>query len=131
MSSVVQVLNLRRRLFIFLFGIYAGLTFVATHWPNLTLPLPGRPDLVAHMSLFGTWTIACTLAGVFGPALSEINIWRSAGVSLIYAGIDEGLQMIPAIRRVAALDDFGANTLGVMASAALLLLVSRAVARSR
>ncbi|GMV24206.1 MAG: hypothetical protein AMXMBFR58_02370 [Phycisphaerae bacterium] len=106
------------------FGLYAGITFMLTHYPQLAIPVPGRPDLVAHMGLFGLWTILCWSCGWFGPVLSEINTWRSLGVSLVYAAVDEASQMVPQIRRVAALDDFGANALGVMAAGALILAVT-------
>lgn len=96
-----------------------------THWPQLTIPIPGRPDLVAHMGLFGLWTLLCTSSGWFGPILSERNIWRSGGLSLLYSALDEWSQGIPFIRRFSALDDFGANALGVMAATMLLLAVSR------
>ncbi len=96
-----------------------------THWPQLTLPMPGRPDLVAHMGLFGLWTLLCTSCGWFGPILSETNIWRSGGVSLVYSGLDEWSQSLPFIRRFSALDDFGANALGVMTVTGVLLVISR------
>ncbi|MCC6428393.1 MAG: hypothetical protein IT435_16425 [Phycisphaerales bacterium] len=114
-----------RRTLQFVFGVYAGITLMLTHYPQLTIPVPGRPDLVAHMGLFGLWTLFCCACGWFGPALSETNIWRSGGVSLVYSGLDEWSQGIPAIRRFAALDDFGANALGVIAATALMLLAGR------
>jgi hypothetical protein len=108
----------------FVFGGYCGVAFMLTHYPQLTLPMPGRPDLLAHMGLFGLWTVLCTLCGLFGPAMSTDNILRSGAVSLVYCGLDEWSQAIPFIRRFAALDDFGANTLGVMAATATLLFLS-------
>ncbi len=121
----------RRGLIMFGFGVYAGVAFMLTHWPQLTIPIPGRPDLEAHMGLFGLWTVMCTLSGIFGPALSELNVWRSVGVSIVYSGLDEGSQGIPFIRRVCALDDFGANALGVMTAGAVLLLAARVAASRR
>lgn len=112
-----------------IFGGYVGFAFMMTHWPQLTIPLPGRPDLVAHMSLFGLWTGLCISCGWFGAPLAELNIWRSGGISLAYCGLDEYSQSIPFIRRVCALDDFGANTLGVITATSIALLACRMISR--
>ncbi|HRJ50506.1 MAG: VanZ family protein [Phycisphaeraceae bacterium] len=120
-----------RRWTVFAFGVYAGVVFMLTHYPQLTIPVPGRPDLVAHMGMFGLWTILLVLCGAFGEPLSEINIWRSGGVALVYSGLDEWSQAFAPIRRVAALDDFAANALGVMVATAGLLMVSRLVGGHR
>lgn len=112
----------------FSFGAYTGIAFMLTHWPQLTIPLPGRPDLVAHMGMFGLWTLLCISCGWFGPPLSELNILRSGAISLVFCGVDEWSQAIPFIRRVSALDDFGANTLGVMTATAATLALARLVA---
>ncbi len=87
--------------------------FLLTHWPKLTIPLPGRPDLVAHLVVFGTWTILCIACGFFGPWHSARNIARSVVVSVAYSAVDEALQAIPFIRRFAAWDDWCANVVGV------------------
>ncbi len=117
---------------VFLFGCYAGFLFVGTHWPALTIPVPGRPDLVVHLALFGLWTLMCIQAEPFGPMLSLRNILASQLVSVINSGVDEGLQAIPIVRRVAALDDFGANTCGVLLATFVALGVRRWVlARGR
>lgn len=114
----------RRRAAVFVFGFYAGVVFVGTHWPKLVLPIPiHRPDLLVHMTLFGGWTVMCIAAAPFGRSLSVRNILACHLVSLIYSGIDEGLQAIPFIKRTAALDDFGANTCGVIAATLAALLV--------
>jgi hypothetical protein len=104
------------------FGVHAGTLFVLTHWPNLKVegPMP-RPDLWAHFIFFGGWCAFATLAGLFGPALSPANIAQSSMLALTYAAFDEGLQAIPALGRTCALDDFGANTIGVLGSSLLLL----------
>lgn len=119
-----------RSLRAFVFGGYAGLVFVATHWPALTLPIPGRPDLVAHLAVFGVWTALCIAAEPFGPMLSVRNILGSQFVSVVYSAVDEGLQAFAFVRRAAALDDFGANTCGVTA-ATLLALVLRRLTRTK
>jgi len=116
---------------VFLFGCYAGFMFVGTHWPAFTIPMPGRPDLVMHLVLFGLWTAMCIGAEPFGPMLSLRNILASQLLSVIYAGIDEGLQAIPFIRRAAALDDFGANTCGVLGVTLVALTLRRFLYRTR
>jgi VanZ family protein len=103
------------------FGIVAGIVFVGMHWPKLALPYAGRPDLPVHMAVFGSWTLACIAASIFGPPLSVKNILASQFVALVYCGIDEWLQAVPFVRRVAGLDDFAANTCGVIAATALAL----------
>src|SRR6185295_6722975 len=55
----------RRRLF----WLYLAVLFALTHWPNLNPQLPGRPDLLVHMSLFGGLTALLIYAGFFGPAV--------------------------------------------------------------
>jgi VanZ family protein len=107
------------------FWPFAVALFIATHWPQLRVdgPIP-RTDLVAHFTVFGTWGLLATASAFFGPALSRRNIARTWVVGVIYAAIDEGLQLIPALGRVAALDDFAANATGITLAALLLLLVS-------
>ncbi len=85
-----------------------------TLWPRLEVPIPiNRPDLIAHLVVFGSLTLVAIAAGLFGPALSHRNILRSAIATGLFACIDEGLQSIPAIHRTCALDDAMANLLGV------------------
>lgn len=97
----------------FVFGAYAGFQFMMTHWPSLVVPGPGRPDIVVHLLVFGLWTALLTACGCFGPPLSVRNIAVAALIASVYAGIDESLQLIPFIRRVAAWDDYGANVAGI------------------
>ncbi len=100
------------------FWVYAAFIFVGTHWPKLEIPGTGRPDLFAHVAVFGLWAALFIACRFFGPALSWRNIGLGALVSAAYSGIDEGLQAIPFIRRVPAWDDWGANLLGVGVAAA-------------
>lgn len=113
----------------FVFGLYAGFMFMMTHWPRLTIPLPGRPDLLVHMTIFGIWTGLLIACGRFGPALSGRNIGWCFGVGVVYAAIDEGLQAIPFIRRTAAWDDWGCDLTGV-ALACVIALVLRSVRKA-
>lgn len=96
------------------FAVYALCLFVATHWPNLAIPLPGRPDLVVHLSIFGAWTVLLFLSGVFG----ERTTWRAVAltqlVAVCYAAADEALQAIPVIRRHFDWDDMMFNVFGVV-----------------
>lgn len=111
----------------FLFGMYAGGLFIGTHMPQVRIegPLP-RTDLWIHVSVFGCWNGFMTASRVFGPALSRRNIALSTAVSLAYAAVDEGLQAIPALQRVAAIDDYAANALGILLAAAIMLTMSAA-----
>lgn len=98
----------------FIFGGYAGLLFMATHWPKVAIPAEGRWDLLVHASVFGTWAILLMSTGPFGPARSERNIARCVPIAMIYACIDEGLQAVPLVKRVAAWDDLAANMTGIL-----------------
>lgn len=85
-----------------------------TLWPRLEVPIPiNRPDLLAHLGVFGSLTLVAIASGLFGPALSRRNILWSAISTGLFASIDESLQSIPAIHRTCALDDALANLLGV------------------
>ena len=108
------------------FLAYAACLFVATHWPNLVIegPIP-RPDLVAHCLAFGTWTALCMYAGWFARPASAENLFPSLLLSGMYAGVDEGLQAIPFVHRFAALDDFGANMIGVLLASAVAAWIAR------
>lgn len=114
------------------FAVYALALFVGTHWPNLRLEVPmvQRPDLLVHMTIFAGWYGLFWLAGIVGPACQ----WRSAllacPIAVVYAGVDEGLQALPMVRRYAAWDDFGANALGVVSGCAAAMIVVRLLACS-
>ncbi len=103
----------------FLIGVVG--IFLLTHWPKLAIPLPGRPDLVAHLVIFGTWTILCTACGFFGPWHSARNIGKSVAVSVAYSAFDEALQAIPFIQRQAAWDDWCADVVGVAVGGLVML----------
>lgn len=106
------------------FWLYVPALFTATHWPQLRLPPSGRPDLVVHLALFGTWTGLLIACGYFGRSLSGRNIGLCWLVGGLYAAMDEALQAIPALGRTAAWDDWGANLLGVTGAALVALLWS-------
>ena len=119
-----------RRAVVFLFGAYAGFQFMMTHWPKLVVPGPGRPDLIVHFAVFGLWNALLISCARFGPALSWRNITASTVLASVYAGVDEGLQAIPVLRRVCAWDDYGANVAGIHLVAVAALLLSWALRRS-
>lgn len=105
------------------FWPFAGLIFVLTHWPNLKIEAPiQRPDLIAHVAVFGVWTAFCIACAFFGPALSIRNILLSGVVSVIYSSIDEALQAVPFVQRHAAFDDAAANACGVALITGIALL---------
>lgn len=122
----------RGRGIVFLFGVYAGVLFVGTHWPALRIEGPiRRPDLVVHFGAFGTWAFLMMLCGVWGRASSWRNVLVSAGVAAGYAAFDEGLQAIPALRRTCAWDDYAANVGGVVIAAVVMVVGARVVRAMR
>jgi VanZ family protein len=121
-----------RTLIHFVFGAYAGALFLATHWPNVQIhgPIP-RPDIVIHVTVFGTWNALMIGCGLFGARFSTRNIGRSTLISLLYAAIDEGLQAIPFVHRHAAVDDYGANAAGIVLVAAISFVIGRVCGGAR
>lgn len=98
------------------FWLYAPVLFIATHVPGLTIESTGRrPDLVIHATVFGIWAALLTGSAYFGPALSWRNILAVGWLGLAYSAADEALQAMPALRRRAALDDWTANVIGIVA----------------
>lgn len=116
---------------LFLFALYAGALFLATHWPRLTLPMGviPRPDLLQHLVAFGIWSALFTACGIFGRWNSGRNIMLSLVCGIVYACIDEGLQAIPAIRRVFGWEDMAFNILGVLVGVPCLLLAAKGLRR--
>ncbi|CAG1010567.1 hypothetical protein PHYC_03881 [Phycisphaerales bacterium] len=109
------------------FWLYAPVLFLGTHWPKLQVegPIP-RTDLVVHFSAFGLWSSLCAACGWFGQAGSARNLWRTWVLGLLYAAFDEGLQLVPALGRVAAWDDYTANAVGITLGVLLVAGVARA-----
>lgn len=118
-----------------LFALYAVALFTGTHWPQLVIPMGGRPDLVVHLTLFSAWTVLLFLSGLAGDPRS----WRTVAVvhvvAALYAAADEGLQAVPFVRRWFAWDDMMFNTFGVvlgtMVNVALRRLLDRGAPSSR
>jgi VanZ family protein len=117
-AGVLGTINVR-----WLFWPYAAIVFTATHWPKLKIPDPvPRTDLWIHLSCFCLWTVLAGLCAFFGPRWSKQNVGLTCFVALTYAAIDEGLQFPAFLGRTVALDDLGANAIGVIVGTALLLL---------
>jgi len=108
------------------FFIFALVVVFLTHWPQLQVPVPGlnRSDLVAHVGVFGIWTVLFIRCSWFGPVLSARNIVVGGLLALAYAGLDEATQAIPGVRRFVGWDDFSANMVGVGVGVAAVLLVA-------
>ena len=96
------------------FVFYAIALAVLTHWPRLTIPgsVPNS-DLMIHVAAFGVWTLLLFLCRYFGPALSMRNVLFCAATAVAYAMVDELTQLIPAIQRHAAPQDFLADVIGI------------------
>lgn len=107
------------------FAVYVLLLATATHWPQLAVPMPGRPDLVVHLLAFGLWTTLAIAAELFGPGLSARNIVRTVCLAAAVACVDEATQAIPVLNRDAGFDDATANLLGVASAAAAAAVLAR------
>jgi VanZ family protein len=114
-----------RWLFRIAFVCFALLLFTLTHWPALTIPGPGRPDLIAHATTFAIWTALLIACGFFGRPLSRTNILLCVVIAVAYAAFDEATQAIPWLRRHATFEDFLFNLVGIALAAAGALLLAR------
>lgn len=117
--------SVRRRIF----WVYAITLFTLTHWPRLEVKVPGveRPDLLAHLAVFGLWYLLFFAAAYFGPlgGSAARTIAAPWAIAVVYACVDEALQLIPALGRHAAWDDLAANLAGLTLAAAACLMWSR------
>jgi len=106
------------------FAGFAVLLFVGTHWPQLRIegPIP-RPDLVIHLVVFGMWALLLCVSGIFGEPGRLATSSRCFGVGVVYAAFDESTQMIPALGRYAAMDDYLFNVIGLALGTGLAMLV--------
>lgn len=105
--------------------------FVATHWPRLRIegPVP-RTDLWLHVGAFFVWAVLCGACGWWGMVFSRRNLLGTLIAGVLYASVDEGLQLVPALGRVAAGDDLGGDVAGVLLGVGVLAVVG-ARGRSR
>jgi hypothetical protein len=113
----------RRRIF----WCYAVLVFISTHWPRLTIPsfIIKRPDLLIHLSVFGTWAAIFIGADFFRPAISPKNLAKAWLIAVLYAAFDEGTQAFEFVHRTAAWDDYGFNCIGVTLGTFAMLALGR------
>lgn len=112
------------------FGVYVVVIATATHWPQLKINMPGRPDLWIHMTVFSLWTFLVAMPAWFGPRWSRENIGTCAIIALAYTALDESTQAFSPGRTV-ALDDFGANAAGVLLGSVVLLVISSVLKKRR
>jgi len=119
------ITRIPRRLVRGAFACYVLFLFTLTHWPALTVPGPGRPDLIAHATTFGLWTALLIACAFFGPALSRANIVRCLLIAVAYAAFDESTQAIPWIRRYATFEDYLYNLAGVALAGLVAALLAR------
>lgn len=136
-TSLSQGFNFMRRFLIFClspamrttwrvcFVLYAIALVTATHWPALTLEVPGldRPDLLIHMTAFGGWFGLFWLSGFVGPPGSWRSIRLCVLIAVVVAAIDEYSQGIPGLKRTVAWDDFFSNCAGIAIGAAVASVV--------
>lgn len=115
------------------FIVYAVALFVLTHWPRLSVTVPGvdRPDLFVHASVFGLWTLLLWRSGLVGSFDNRQTVLWAGVIGLGYAALDEGLQAVPMIGRHAAWDDLAANATGVLAATAFGLLYAHVRSKPR
>lgn len=104
-----RLATLRRLAFL----LYTLCLLVATLWPKLKLPGPEGTDKVTHLLAFGLWTFLFVWAGWFGPPISRRNLLLAALVAPLFAGADELAQLVPAMHRTCAWDDYAANLIGI------------------
>jgi len=99
------------------FILYALILFTGTHWPNLRIESAyvKRPDLILHLTAFGTWTTLLWASGVVGRRGAWASPVRAGLAGVLYAAFDELSQGIPGLGRTVAWDDYAADCLGVLA----------------
>ncbi len=108
------------------FFAFAIVLFIATHWPQLRIvgPVP-RTDLWLHLGAFGAWTILCGWCAWWTPWHAKRTLAAVWLVGVLYAALDEGLQLIPAIGRFASWQDYAANVAGVTLGTLVLAAIGR------
>ena len=120
---------MKRRLALVALPVYWVALFIATHYPRVRLPdeIP-HSDKIAHFSAFG---LLALLFWSFMRARREIGprfFWVSTPVLVAYAALDEWLQQF--VGRFTDLNDFFANTAGIVTVSIAIAVVSRARRRS-
>lgn len=116
------------------FWVYAITLATLTHWPALTVDVPEvpRPDLFIHVAAFFLFGVLLIGTSYFGPAwYARRNIMWCVPIGIAYGAIDEATQAIPVLQRHAAIEDFLANALGVIAAGVTVRLISSVPAARR
>lgn len=118
---------MRRRTRRIAFVVFAAALFIGTHIPDLRVRVGTieRPDLLIHLTAFGSWFALLLATEWFGAWRSTRSIAVCAVIAATYAAVDEGSQSVPGLNRTAAWDDFAANVLGVTIAALLALALAR------
>ena len=108
------------------FVAYALAVLALLLWPALELPagpVP-RPDLVAHLGVFGLFTLLLVAARpARGPALGPRNLAVSGAGSLVFASGAELAQGLPGVNRFVTWEDGLANAMGVFGAITACLLL--------
>ncbi len=113
------------------FAAYAIALVIGTHYPGIRIEgAMERPDLLVHVAAFGFWAFVLMMCRFFGSALSLRNVLVSAGIALVYAGLDEVTQGIPGLNRTVAIEDFLAGAVGVVGAVVVAGLAVMAKKRS-
>ena len=108
-----------RTLWRWVFFAYICALTVALLWPSLALPpVMPRPDLLAHYLSFGTFALLLCLWNPTGTARLRVTLMVTLVAGVAYGGGTELLQMIPILHRTAALDDWAADSCGVVCGCA-------------
>ena len=103
------------RLWRIAFIAYLVLLTTATHWPRLALgPEVPVNDKEIHIAVFATFTF------LLWRTRWIANLGLVALVALLWAGLDESSQAIPAVHRTACWPDYFANAAGVLGMTAAL-----------
>jgi putative peptidoglycan lipid II flippase len=98
-----------------IFAVFLALNLVALLWPRLRVegPVP-RPDLWIHLLGFGLIALVAWWSRVFGPTDRWPTIARVLIFGVAFGALTEALQLIPALGRTGALDDWAADCAGVI-----------------
>jgi len=92
----------------------SAVAFVGTHWPKLDLSAAGSPiDKFGHALCFGVLTLLLWRTGWF------LRPWAMAMVMVGWSVLDEASQAIPGLGRVADLEDWLADLIGIVLATAL------------
>lgn len=111
----VSRLHGHRPLWRLLFWLYFVVLTTALLWPQLALPpVVPRPDLIVHCVSFGLFALLLCLWNPTKTSRLGTKMVLAFVAGTSYGGMTELLQSIPVLHRTAAIDDWGADVLGVV-----------------